>query len=61
LEIPVWIIFDYNDIIFLAQGVDLLTAWNGDRGASWILTNAVSMELEMTTMMVPRVETQRQK
>lgn len=41
LEVPVWLILDYDYVVFLAQGVDFLATLDGGCAASGVLAEAV--------------------
>lgn len=40
LKVPIWLVFDNDDIVFAAKGVDILTALDGQCSTSRILSNA---------------------
>lgn len=41
LDVPVGFVFDYYDVVFGAEGIDFLAAFDGKGSTGWILADAV--------------------
>ena len=40
LQVPVWVIFDYDDVVFAAESVDLAAALEGEDTGGRVLSHA---------------------
>lgn len=41
LQVPIWLVLDDNHIVFLAEGVDLLSAFDRECSTSGILASSI--------------------
>lgn len=41
LEVPVRVILDNDDVVFLAEGIEVSASWEGKDGAGWVLADSI--------------------